>query len=144
MSSTVLVAVIGSSLLAFLVAALCIYYVNIGVRKYEENFTESARANLSDLFIFIDPAKLYIANIVSLVLVFVIAWVATDAIVIALIVSAIGAWAPSWLYGFFRARRQNQFLFDLPDFLLALANSMRAGETCQRPSIPYLRKYQAR
>ncbi|MEQ8185044.1 type II secretion system F family protein [Marinobacter salarius] len=127
MSSTVLAAVIGSSLFAFLVAALCIYYVNIGVKKYEENFTESARANLSDLFIFIDPAKLYIANIISLVLVFVIAWLATGVLVIALIVSAIGAWAPSWLYGFFRTRRQNQFLFDLPDFLLALANSMRAG-----------------
>lgn len=127
MSSAVLVSVIGSSLLAFLVAASCIYYVSIGFRRYEETFTQSARANLADLFIFIDPAKLYIANIVSLLLVFLVTWLASGALVIALIAAAAGAWAPSWLYGFFRSRRQNQFLFDLPDFLLALANSMRAG-----------------
>ncbi len=127
MSNMVLAAVIGSSLLAFLVAALCIYCINIGIKRYEENFTESARENLTDLFIFIDPAKLYIVNIVSLVLVFIISWLASGTLVIALIASAAGAWAPSWLYGFFRARRQKQFLFDLPDFLLALANSMRAG-----------------
>lgn len=127
MSNTVLVAVAGSSLLAFLVTAFCIYYINIGFKRYEENFTESARVNLTDLFIFIDPAKLYIANIVSLLLVFIVAWLASGVVVIALIAAVAGAWAPSWLYGFFRSRRQNQFLFDLPDFLLALANSMRAG-----------------
>lgn len=127
MSNTVVAAVIGSSLLAFLVAALCIYYVNVGIKRYEENFTESARDNLTDLFIFIDPAKLYIANVICLLLVFIIAWLASGAVVIALIASALGAWAPSWLYVFFRTRRQNQFLLDLPDFLLALANSMRAG-----------------
>jgi tight adherence protein B len=127
MSNTLLVAVIGSSLFAFLIAALCIYYVNVGIKRYEENFTESARVNLTDLFIFIDPAKLYIANIICLLLVFIIAWLASGAVVIALIASVLGAWAPNWLYGFFKSRRQNQFLFDLPDFLLALANSMRAG-----------------
>lgn len=127
MSSTVLAAVIGSSLLAFLLAALCIYYINIGIRRYEENFTESAQANLTDLFIFIDPAKFYIANIICLLLVFIITWMVSGALVLALIASAAGAWAPSWLYGYFKTRRQNQFLFDLPDFLLALANSMRAG-----------------
>ncbi|MDY6929659.1 MAG: type II secretion system F family protein [Pseudomonadota bacterium] len=120
-------AVIGSSLLAFLLAALCIYYINIGIRRYEENFTESAQANLTDLFIFIDPAKFYIANIICLLLVFIITWMVSGALVLALIASAAGAWAPSWLYGYFKTRRQNQFLFDLPDFLLALANSMRAG-----------------
>lgn len=127
MSNSVIVAVAGASLLAFLVGALCIYYVNEGVKKYEENFTESARANLSDLFIFIDPSKLYVANIICLFLVFAVAWLLTNALVVALIVSCFGAWAPSWLYKLFRARRQNQFLFELPDFLLALSNSMRAG-----------------
>jgi len=127
MSDTVLVAVFASSLLALLLAAICFYYIKIGVQRYEERFTEAARANLSDLFIFIDPKKLYIANIVSLLLVFIIAWLASGAIVIALIAATAGAWLPSWLYGFFRSRRRNQFLSDLPDFLLALANSMRAG-----------------
>lgn len=127
MSNTVLVAVSGSSMLALLVAAICIYYIDIGFKRYEERFTEAARANLTDLFIFIDPGKLYIANIASLLLVFIIAWLASGAVVIALVAAAAGASVPSWLYGFFRSRRRNQFLFDLPDFLLALANSMRAG-----------------
>lgn len=127
MSNTVLVAVSGSSMLALLVAAICIHYIDIGFKRYEERFTEAARANLTDLFIFIDPGKLYIANIASLLLVFIIAWLASGAFVIALIAAAVGASVPSWLYGFFRSRRRTQFLFDLPDFLLALANSMRAG-----------------
>ncbi|SFR62720.1 tight adherence protein B [Marinobacter daqiaonensis] len=127
MSNTVLAAVIGSSFFAFLIAAVCIYYVNVGIKRYEENFTESARENLTDLFIFVDPAKLYIVNIVCLLLFFLITWIASGFLVVALMASVLGAWAPSWLYEFFKTRRQNQFLSDLPDFLLALANSMRAG-----------------
>lgn len=57
MSNTVLVAVSGSSMLALLVAAICIYYIDIGFKRYEERFTEAARANLTDLFILSIPGS---------------------------------------------------------------------------------------
>lgn len=127
MSSMLFVAVSGTVLLTFLLAVLSIQYINTGAKRYRENFTEAAEVNMADMFIFIDPAKLYVANIICLFLVLFLVWIFTEAWVIAIIAAGLGSRVPSWLYRFFKKRRQTLFLSELPDFLLALSNSMRSG-----------------
>jgi tight adherence protein B len=45
--------------------------------RYQEAFTEQARFNLADMFMFMDAGNLFRINVIALVLVPVLIWIAT-------------------------------------------------------------------
>tara|TARA_R110002110_G_scaffold370017_3_gene580017 strand:+ start:389 stop:1237 length:849 start_codon:yes stop_codon:yes gene_type:complete len=95
--------------------------------QYRDGFIRNANTTLGDMFIFIDPDKLFLINIITLIVSFIAVWVITDAWVIALMVSLVLAYSPRFLYNFLRQRRQNKFLVEFPDALHSLSTMMQSG-----------------
>lgn len=95
--------------------------------RYRAHFTERTRFQVSEFFLFIDPARLYLLHL---------ALVGVGAAAAALLAGslAVGAGAagglaflPRLLYGAMRTRRRRRFEEQLPDALLMLAGALRAG-----------------
>lgn len=95
--------------------------------QYRDDFKSHANTTLGEMFIFIDPEKLFIINIIILIVSFILTYFLTDAWPIALITSLVLAYSPRFLYNKLRNRRQNKFLFEFPDALHSLATMMQSG-----------------
>tara|TARA_R110001592_G_C13189889_1_gene752296 strand:+ start:8774 stop:9622 length:849 start_codon:yes stop_codon:yes gene_type:complete len=95
--------------------------------QYRDEFKSHAHITLGEMFIFIDPEKLFIINIMILIVSFILTWFITDVWLIALIVSLVLAYSPRFLYNYLRRRRQKKFLFEFPDALHSLASMMQSG-----------------
>jgi len=102
---------------------------NRAINQYRQHFTETARVRLADVFIFIEPEKLYAINIALIAASFLIVWVWTGAWPLALLVSVLVGLSPKAVYAFLKSRRQERFLQDLPDALTALSGMMRSGSS---------------
>jgi tight adherence protein B len=97
------------------------------MKRYRANFTESARFQAQEFFLFIDPKKLFMANIAVMSLGAVLAWILSGSIIIAVPVFFALALVPRLLYSLMRKRRLRKFEEQLPDALMMLAGGMRAG-----------------
>jgi tight adherence protein B len=95
--------------------------------RYHNTFTEQARFNLADMFLFIDPSNLWRANAVALVAVPLLLWLATGNLVLVAVAVVLVAVLPKKLYAWLRQRRIDQIQQQLPDGLMMVAGSMRAG-----------------
>lgn len=98
-----------------------------GVRRYREVFSQQARGNLEQLFLFIDPAQLWTLNGVVLVIAAIVGWILSGNIIIALVCSTIGFFMPKMAFAFFKWRRMNQLRQQLPDAIMLVAGALRAG-----------------
>jgi len=97
------------------------------MKRYRANFTESARFQAQEFFLFIDPKKLFMANIAVMSLGAVLVWILSGSIIIAVPVFFALALVPRLLYSLMRKRRLRKFEEQLPDALMMLAGGMRAG-----------------
>ena len=95
--------------------------------RYQEVFTAQAGNNLTELFIFIDPKKLYALNVIILIGTFLLILLLSGAWPFALICSVILAMSPRFLWSYLRNKRVDRFLEELPDALSSLSTMMRAG-----------------
>jgi tight adherence protein B len=95
--------------------------------RYHNTFTEQARFNLADMFLFIDPSNLWRANAVALVAVPLLLWLATGNLVLVAVAVVLVAVLPKKLYAWLRQRRIDRIQQQLPDGLMMVAGSMRAG-----------------
>ncbi|MDX1589779.1 MAG: type II secretion system F family protein [Oleiphilaceae bacterium] len=127
MTNSLLIAVIGVAGFSFLLACWAIRSFNSGIARHRDMFKETAQANLADAFIFIEPEKLYIGNMIFLVAGFLITWFLSGAWPLALVVAFLGSLLPRFAYRLIKNRRESRFLQDLPDALGALASMMRSG-----------------
>lgn len=95
--------------------------------EYGSAFQYAADRNLTQLFLFVDPRRLFYANTVLLLLVFfgVLAF-GGNPMLATLIAAAIGA-SPPLVYWLLLRRRRQQVVAQLPDALLGVATSMRSG-----------------
>lgn len=114
---------IGAGVLAWLVLG----WVPGALARYRATFTQVARVQLSEFFLFIDPVQLWIANLVLCAIAGAVVLAATrnlaaTAVVLALCVGVPRRWV-AWL----RRARLARFDAQLPDALLALASALRAG-----------------
>jgi tight adherence protein B len=99
----------------------------VAANKYEKSFKETAESNLSEMFIFIEPQKLYVVNIIIIISFFAILWIVTKAWPVALVGSVFIGFTPRMLWGYLRTRRKERFLSELPDTLNSLSAMMKAG-----------------
>ena len=106
------------------------FAVDIGtitLAQYRSNFTERAKFQIEEFFLFIDPAKLFVANIAMMTLGALLAWIITGSAVAALPVFASLTLLPRLLYGLMRKRRLCKFEEQLPDALMMLSGDLLAG-----------------
>ncbi|MGX5173451.1 type II secretion system F family protein [Aliikangiella sp. IMCC44653] len=96
-------------------------------KNYKEQFNETASKNLTDLFLFVDSQTLFKLNLLAIVLGFLVVWWLTGNWFPALIVSIILLAAPKKIYQFLRNRRKKAFLHQMPDTLMMLSSSLKAG-----------------
>lgn len=95
--------------------------------RYRASFTERARFQVQEFFLFIDPRSLFMANLAIMALGAVAAWIVTGSILVAVPVVFALALLPRALYAWMKKLRQHQFEEQLPDALMMLSGSMRAG-----------------
>jgi len=97
------------------------------MHRYRENFVDQARINLADMFLFVDTQSLFWVNIVGLLLVPLLLLLATGNLLLPVAVALVLAIAPRRIYAWLKQRRIDQIQQQLPDALLMLAGSLRAG-----------------
>lgn len=95
--------------------------------RYKEAFTEQARFNLADMFMFMDTKFLFRINVVTMVLVPTLLWLAFGNPLLSGVALAIIWFLPKKVYEWMRQRRIDRIQQQLPDGLLMVAGGMRAG-----------------
>ena len=96
-------------------------------QEYREMFTETARVNMSDIFLFVDPARLFYYNVLALAVVPALVLLATWSFLAAAASAIVVLLVPRFIYRALRRRRLRRFERFLPDALAMLAGSLRAG-----------------
>jgi len=115
------------------------------VALYRNKFTSNANVELVDMFVFTDPAKLFLLNVILMVIVPVIMhylfqlWVITGSVLAVLLIM------PGVIWATMRKKRLRKFEEQLPDAFMMIASSLQAGaslsmalETMTRQSTPPL------
>lgn len=97
------------------------------VQRYRESFMEQARISLADMFLFIDPKQLFRINVVLLIVLPVLTWLLTGSLLLVVGAAVVALILPKRIYRWLRNRRLTQIQHQLPDALLMLAGTMRAG-----------------
>ena len=104
--------------------------IDIGTRglvRYRQVFTETARFSLRELFLFVEPQRLFLLNLGAIGLTGVLAGVVTGSWLAAAGVAVASALLPRAILRLLRRRRLAALERQLPDALLILAGGMRAG-----------------
>ena len=114
---------------AFVAMVVWLIASNTGAfaNRYQTTFTETARFNLSDMFMFMDPEALFKFNIGALIVVPLLIWIFFGNPVLAVFALAAIAFLPKKAYAWLRERRIRKIQSQLPDGLMMIASSMRAG-----------------
>jgi len=94
---------------------------------YKETFTESASANMSDMFMAVDANRLFQFNLIAIFVLPVITWLLLGDPITTIAVFCLIAFMPTLLYRSMRKKRLRRFEEQLPDALIMLSGSMRAG-----------------
>lgn len=110
-------------MIGFLIARNSVAFM----QRYRDTFTEQARMNLSDMFLFIDPTTLFQFNIVGVILIPAVLWLVSGNVLLALVSLVLLLFLPRRIYTWLRERRILKIQSQLPDGLMMIASSMRAG-----------------
>jgi tight adherence protein B len=98
-----------------------------GVERYKAVFSQHAKLNLEQMFLFIDSGQLLTLNGVLIVAAGLVGWFVTGSWLGAAICCALGFLIPRALFKVFRSRRQQRLREQLPDTAMLIAGSLRAG-----------------
>lgn len=122
---------ISAALLIFLCVAIVSWMlVSSGQRfwvGYESVFKETASTNLADMFLFVDPQRLFFFNAIIIVLTPIIVWLLTRDILLALLAVVIAIILPFYIYRLIRKRRLIKFEKQMPDALTMISGALKAG-----------------
>ena len=116
--------------IAFAVALLTWSMFDIGsngLARYRRLFTERTHVNLRELFLFIEPQRLFLLNLSVMLLVGAATWMVSKSLFMAVVALCLTAFAPRQLIRYLRRRRLDALELQLPDTLLMLAGGMKAG-----------------
>ncbi len=87
----------------------------------------TAKGGLEDMFIFVDATQLFYYNVAALVIIPVIIWLAFDNVILVIGAAVLITLAPKFVVKHLRKKRLKAFERQLPDSLLMVSGSMRAG-----------------
>jgi len=97
------------------------------LRRQRDTIRQEAATSLQDMFIFVDPTKMFYWNVGALFLLPPLLWLMFGNPVIPAATAVAMIVLPKWLVGFLRKRRYTAFERQLPDAMLMVSGSMRAG-----------------
>ena len=118
------------AVVAVTIALLVWALVDIGTRllqAWRERFTRETGFHLRELFLFVDPARLYVLNLALTLLGALTAWLLSGSLMIALMATIVLALTPRGVLRWLRTRRIERIEQQLPDALQMLAGTARAG-----------------
>lgn len=99
--------------------------------RYRQRFDTYIAGGMEDLFLFPDPGRLWMANLVLCTVAGLVAYVLTGTIWIAAAMAFLMLAVPRYGLRSARRRRWARFETQLPDLLMALAAALRAGSGLQ-------------
>jgi tight adherence protein B len=99
--------------------------------RYRNAFKKEATERLSEFFVFLDPAQLWLANLLLCGATALLAYAFSGQLWLAATAGAIVLIAPQYSIRRLRRRRLKEFDSQLPDLLLALSGALRAGAGIQ-------------
>jgi len=95
--------------------------------EYESVFMETADVSMGDMFLFIDPQRLFMFNILAMVLIPLLTLIVTANIAFAIIALVLTIVLPFQLYKSIKRKRLKSFEKLLPDALTMVSSSLQAG-----------------
>jgi len=129
-SSTLLIAIAVLVFSAVLLLALALLRsVSTFISEYRNTFTDTASDNMADMFLFVDPARLFMINLVLLVIFPPFLWLITGDWLVAVIGLLALLIIPKLMYGRLRKKRLARFVEQLPDGLLMVSGGLQAGSS---------------
>jgi tight adherence protein B len=128
-NQTLLILVIGAA--AFTAAFMMLHAAMAGYSAYRRRFTDVARSRLEEAFVFIDPNRVFLLTIVGAVVVPFGLWLLTGDLAWPIVIAVAAFAGPRVAYALINRRRRLKMVMQLPDVLLMLASSLRAGTSLQ-------------
>jgi tight adherence protein B len=98
-----------------------------GGAAFHDSMTSMARGNLADLFIFVEPRKLWLMTLAAVVVLPSLVLMVTGNPVIAVIIAVFVMAGPQVMLKLLRKKRLFKLVRQMPDGLASLAGAMRAG-----------------
>ncbi|MEM9174059.1 MAG: type II secretion system F family protein [Myxococcota bacterium] len=120
---TVAAVFVAVSLIAYVVSSV----LEQAAISYRERFTDAAARNTAEMFLFVDPQRLFWMNVVAMVVVPFMIFVVTGDPFATGVTFALFFVLPPYVYRRMRLARLAAFEKQLPDALTMLAGGMRAG-----------------
>ena len=99
------------------------------MNEYRDTFTDTASDNMADMFLFVDPARLFMINLILLVIFPPFLWLITGDWLVAVIGLLALLIIPKLMYGRLRKKRLARFVEQLPDGLLMISGGLQAGSS---------------
>lgn len=140
------IALVASLAVAVAVTLLAWSVIDIGVNglaRYRRLFTERTHVSLRELFLFVDPKRLFVLNLAFMLLVGVIGALVTQSAVVAVVLALIAGALPKFVLAKLRQRRFDKLEQQLPDALLMLAGGLKAGMGLSQTIVQLVREAQA-
>lgn len=97
--------------------------------EYEAVFKDTADISMTDMFLFVDSQRLFMFNILAIVLIPLLTLLITGNPIIASMVFIATIILPFQLYKSIKRRRQKAFEAQLPDALIMVSGSLQAGSS---------------
>jgi tight adherence protein B len=120
--------VIGVVLVAAIVIGVTLIQMGEAfLARQKMQIATTAKSGLDDMFIFVDPTKIFYYNVVALVVVPLVLWLLFDTAIVAIAAAIVITIMPKLVVKYLRKRRLTTFERQLPDALLMISGGMRAG-----------------
>lgn len=97
------------------------------LRRQKNQLEEAAKTTLADMFIFLDPVRMFYYNVGALLVLPTLVWLLTDNPVFVVFTAVATLVLPKYYVGHLRKQRLKTFEAQLPDALLMVSGAMRAG-----------------
>jgi len=127
-ASIVYIATLGCLFIALaIVAFIAINKSRSFYADYEEVYKETATTNMDDMFMFIDPHRLFMVNIIAIIVFPLLTILLFQSYIIAIALFLILAFGPFQVYKVMRNKRLKRFEHQLPDALTMITGGLSAG-----------------
>ncbi|QDQ29029.1 secretion system protein F [Chitinimonas arctica] len=117
--------------LIFLFALITAWLIFKALQNYlsrqRASYERTAATTLADMFIFLDPQKMFRYNVAVTCILPPLVWLLTDNPIFAIFTLVGSVFLPKWYVGFLARRRLKRLEQQLPDALLMVSGAMRAG-----------------
>ena len=121
-----------ASLALVFLSATCAWLLFISraqskLASYREDFTSQASSNMADMFMFVDPQRLFRMNLIALVVAPLLIWLLLRDPVTSIGMFVLILVLPAYVYRSMRAKRLARIETQLPDALTMVSGALRAG-----------------